>query len=291
LDQTVTVESIGAFRLVFEAADNWGLSQWYDLLHDPSAQRNLVGPAYGVGNDVTVSEPGLFQQVFYGTVPNDPKLYTRAAYYFFPTSERSFELIEDTPSRVVVQTTSHPVVNAIGVLQNITGKVRYTIYPNGKIYIHSEITARNPQTMNAWYNSIIGLQNPGGTGSVPPDTRGWIRASATQSPYNWTEKAEKYIFAYWSRQTPAPYTDWAKASILLVPAATNPVQGKQIIHSWSNFLRWGYGAEKVSMAAGQTIAQDYLIQLGTQGSTILPDIWNSSVAEPIADGYLASPIP
>jgi len=290
LSQTVTIDSVGLFRLVFEASNNGGLTQWYDLLHDPSAQNNLIGPALGVNNDITVAEPGLFQEVFYGTVPDDPKLYTRAANYYFPTSSRVIQIVENTASRIVVQVSSHPVAGSLGVLSNITGAVRYTIYPNGKIYVHSETTAQSAQTINTWFNAIMGLQNPGGTGTVPPDTSGWVRATATQNPYSYSGP-ERYIFAYWSPQTPAPYTNWSKASILLIPAANNPFQGKQIIHSWNNFMRWGYGVEGVSMSAGQTIAQDYLIQLGTQGSNVLPDIKNSSVADPIANSYFTSPLP
>jgi len=45
------------------------------------------------------------------------------------------------------------------------------------------------------------------------------------------------------------------------------------------------------MAAGQSLAQDYLIQLGTQGSSVLPNINSSAVAGPIAQAYFANPTP
>ena len=57
LSRTVTVESPGLFRLVFEAADNWGIAQWYDLVNDPSAKTNLTGPGYGVTRDISTAEP------------------------------------------------------------------------------------------------------------------------------------------------------------------------------------------------------------------------------------------
>jgi hypothetical protein len=292
IDQVITIESSGQFRLVFEAGDNAGLSQWYDLVNDPSAQNNLAGPAYGVNQgDITVAEPGLFQQVFYGTTPNDPKLYTRAAKYYFPSSPRSFQILENTAARIVLEAISHPIAGSTGVLSNITGKVKYTIYPDGRIYIHSEITAQNPQTIDTWFNAIMGLQNPGGTGSIPPDTAGWIRATASQNPYNYTEVEEVYVFAYWSPNTPAPNTDFSKASILLIPRADNPYHGGRTVHSWENFLRWGYAAANIVMTAGQTIAQDYLMQLGTQGSALLPDIRTIPVADGISSSYQSNPIP
>jgi hypothetical protein len=40
--RSVTIESGGQFRLVFEASDNWGLDQWYDLVNDPKAMTNLL---------------------------------------------------------------------------------------------------------------------------------------------------------------------------------------------------------------------------------------------------------
>lgn len=286
---TVTVQAGSEFRLVFEKQDNWGLSQWYDLLHDPAAQTNLIGPAWGVNHgDDTQAQPGLFNQVWYGTVPNDPVLFMRSIHYYFPNTTRTLEILENTAQRVVIRSTSHPVASSIGVLSNVTVRVTYTIHPDGRIYVHSEMTAAGSQTISTWFNSIMGLQNPGHTGSIPPDTRGWVRATEEQNPYQYTVETSRYVFAYWHPSTPAPYTDWAKASILLVPAAGNPHQGKQQIHSWVNFTRWGYGSENISMQPGQTITQDYLIQLGSRGSSVLPDITSAAVAGPIADAYLGN---
>jgi hypothetical protein len=53
LKRKVTVESVGLFRLVFEAADNWGISQWYDLVNDGSAKTNLTGPGFGINLGLT----------------------------------------------------------------------------------------------------------------------------------------------------------------------------------------------------------------------------------------------
>src|SRR5579863_9446200 len=64
---SITVMSSGQFELVFEAADNWGLSQWYDLVNDPSATTNLL-LAYGVNgtSNPCARQNGLVQMVFYG---------------------------------------------------------------------------------------------------------------------------------------------------------------------------------------------------------------------------------
>lgn len=293
LKRKVTVESVGLFRLVFEAADNWGISEWYDLVNDRPAKTNLAGPGYGVNRDISTAEPGLFQEVFYGTTPDDPKLYTRAASYYFPNSPRTFTVLENSPSRVVVQAISSPIANAMGVLSNVTGEVTYYIYPNGKIYVHSVLRVAKAQTAKEWRCAVIGLSDPtSGDPYTAPDSTGWIRASATQNPYDYVGAKESYLFAYWRASTTAsPYANYTKASILLVPKPGNPNQGKQGRHNWAGWKRWYYGNVPLNLAAGKSLAQDYLIQLGTQGSSVLPNINSSTVADPIARSYFANPTP
>ena len=293
LRRTVTVESAGLFRLVFEAADNWGIAQWYDLVHDPSGQTNLTGPGFGVSKEISTAEPGLFQQVFYGTKPDDPKLYTRAASYYFPNSPRAFNIRENSAGRVVVQAISSPVVGATGVLSNVTAEITYSIYPNGKIYVHSILRVANAQTVSEWRCATLGLNDP--TSRDPysnPDSTGWIRSTTTQNPYEYLEAGESYIFAYWrASTTPAPYTNFTTASVLLVPKRGNPSQGRQGRHNWGGWKRWYYATADLKLAAGQSVTQDYLIQLGTQGSSVLPNINTSAVAGPIAHAYVANPTP
>ena len=246
LNRKVTVESTGLFRLVFEAADNWGISQWYDLVNDWPAKTNLTGPGYGVNPDISTAEPGLFQEVFYGTTPDDPKLYTRAASYYFPNSPRTFTVLENSPSRVVVQATSSPITNASGVLSNVTIDVTYYIYPNGKIYVHSVLRVANAQTAKEWRCAMLGLSDPtSGDPYTAPDSTGWIRASATQNPYDYVGAKESYLFAYWRASTTrAPYANYTKASILLIPKPGNPRQGTQGRHNWAGWKRWYYGGSR-----------------------------------------------
>jgi hypothetical protein len=294
LDRVVTIESVGLFRLVFEASDNWGLAQWYDLVNDPTAQTDLLAnPLEVPGSDLAkAAEPGMFQQAFYGTDPDDPKLYSKASYHFFPNSPRAFNILENTASRIVVEAISSPVVNAVGILSNVTVSVTYHIYPNGRIYIRSEIRVANAQTVIEWRCAVLGLGDPTSLESVvPPDSRGWIRSSSGQNPYQYFGKAERYLYAYWSPNTPDPYTHWTKASIMLVPKPGNPFQGTQGAHNWVGFKRWYYGNVSLNMAAGEAITQHYFIQLGTQGSAVLPNINSSAAAFPIAKAYLESPTP
>jgi hypothetical protein len=290
IDQTYTIECTDQFRLVWDAGDNWGLCEWYDLVNDPTAANNLAGPGLpsGVTPDATIAEPGLFQQVFYQTDPDDCKTFTRSAKNYFPSTPRSFEVIENTPTRMQVASTCHPMVTAQGVLTDITVRVEYVITPDGQIKVTARTTATSGTTIGEWRNAVLGLQNPGGTGTTPPDvTGGWVRATSVQNPYSDTGTSPSYLFSYWD-QTTGSNISYSKASVLLVPKSTNPTEGLPFNHSWNDWMRWGYRYPSgITISAGQTVTQRYLIQLGTEDSSILPDIKTSTVADPIAAAYQA----
>ena len=201
--------------------------------------------------DISTAEPGLFQQVFYGTKPDDPKLYTRAASYYFPNSPRTFNILKIPVHAVVVQAISSPVANAVGVLSNVTADVTYYIYPNGKIYVHSVLQVAAAQTASEWRCATLGLSDPtSGDPYSGPDSTGWIRSSTTQNPYSSVSAPESYIFAYWrASTTPAPYTNFTKASVLLVPRPGNPNQGQQGRHNWGGWKRWYYGNVSLNLSA------------------------------------------
>lgn len=352
IERTVSVESTGQFRLVFEAADNWGITQWYDLVNDPTASVSLT---HMYSHYPDSEESALFQQVWYGTTPNDPKLYIMAAKYDWPGSVETLTIIENTLGRVVVETSGHPML-AAGVLSNLTVAVRYNIYPDGKIYIQSNVTAAKVQTVVEWRNSIIGLRDPsylvnGDFGNFVSDNNastltdstkkwipnqwtgyrvdqkgynsweiasnsnnslklgkrisgqspvvdgpsniisrfdkfGWIRATDIQDPYNWHRQRAKYLFEYWDPSTPAPYHNWTNASIMLVPNPSNPHQGWQAHHDWKGFKRFYYHTRDVSLKEGESIIQHYYMQLGTKGSSLLPDLSKRANTDRYANDYL-----
>jgi hypothetical protein len=237
--------------------------------------------------------------VFYGD--NDKKLDMRVAGCSFPSASRSMTILSSDPSLVVIQTSGHPVDAIPNIDTNITGTVTYYILANGQIYIHSAISAVNAEDLSNGgtadlFIATMGLPDPTQTGTIPPDSHGWIRASATQNPYNYVGSQEDYVFAFWGPNTPNPYTNYTKASIMLVPSPNNPTSLGQIIHSWGcgtgcGVVRWGYRMRGPKMSAGQTIAYDFLMQLGTQGSSVLPNINSNAVAGPIANAYRANPTP
>lgn len=296
----VTVIMPGLFELIFDEGDAWGIAAWYDLLNDPGLTVNIVGPAYqSGGQDITQAQPALFNRTYYGI--GDFVGYTRESHYSFPKSPRQLSVLEYNPSRIVIETKSEATV-ITSLYNNLIGTARYYIYPNGQVYVHFVSTVTNAVVLTGGAGGLfsdITLEDPTQTGTNPPDTQGWIRASTTQNPYSAVIGAETYLFAYWGPSTSAPYATYTKASVLLVRSPNNTHDNKQIVHSWGSGVghgvtRWGWdvgNGDTISLGAGGTETEDMLIQLGTQGSTVLPNITSSAVAGPIAAAYIANPTP
>jgi hypothetical protein len=305
--QTLAITSAGLFELVFDNADNWGIDGWYDLVNDPTLTTNLLSPAcpVGTGNACTLpgslnsAEPGLFQRTYYDF--GDVKQYGKPSHAYFPNMSRSLNVLEYNPSRIVVETKSMPAATASTIFNNLTGTTRYYIYPNGQIYVHHVATVTNAATIATTGTPIfsdVTLEDPTQLGTTPPDSIGWIRATASGNPWSGSGPVDPYIFAYWGPGTTGTYQFYTKASIMLVRSPNNLYDNSQIIHSWQSgtgygVVRWGWSTNNaiIALGAGGTETEDMLIQLGTQGSTVLPNITSSTVAGPIATAYINNPTP
>jgi len=308
INQAITIDSAGQFRLVFEAADNWGLSQWYDLVNDPNATTNLTlaWPVTGPSGGVCQKQNGLANMVFYGDNDRISDMFEVASGCPFSSSS-SMTIIQSTPLRIVLQTAGlHPLGNT-STDTNVAVTVTYYIYWNGQIYIHNSVGVGTAQDLSAGgladlFILDMGLNDPAQTGTTPPDSKvGWVRAVATQNPWAGNGTPENSVFAYWDPTTPT-YGNFTKASIMAVASPNNPSANYYpILHSWGcgtgcGTVRWGYRIDHSSsslynLGAGQTISFDWMIQLGTQGSSVLPNITSSAVAGPIANAYRANPTP
>ncbi len=276
--RTVTIEAAGRFRLVFEAAMNWGATQWYDLTHDPDAANNLTRSS--LWPEANSAEGGIFNQVFYGTEPDDPRLFSRPASSYFPKAPRAFEIVSHSRERVVVEGTCHPIADAMGVLDNVTARIRYEIHPDGLIRIASRLETKRPQAIRQWVCGMVGLcdlTNP--EPLVPPDTMGWIRSSATQAPFRWREPPEPFVYAHWNAPQ-SEHRDWTKASIMMAFLGGDLAPNRHFPHSWRGFKRWGYVRDHVILAPGAVVAQNWAIQLGTRGGA-LPNLDNAEACRAV----------
>ncbi len=299
---SVTVISSGQFELVWEAADNWGLSQWYDLVNDPTATTNLT-LAYSVSGPSApcFKENGLQNMTFYGLSDDKLDMFDVSSGCSYPTATPSLSIVTNTSSLVVLQSAAHPLSGTTPPDTNTLGTVTYYVYPNGKIYIHSVLSVVSAYDFSGGdlFIGFMDLNNPAQMGTDPPDSMdGWIRADKDSNPWdNSTVANEPYLFAYWDPTTPT-YGSFTKASVLIVLSPNNTFASEyQVRHSWGcgtgcGVTRWGYRySPGPSMTNGQSITNDYLIQLGTQGSGVLPNITTTTVATPIANAYAANPNP
>lgn len=311
IDETITIISSnstgGQFKLVFEAADNWGLSQWYDLVNDGNSQTNLA-LAYSVNGPANMCnrENGLGNLTFYGKDDNKYNIFEASCVY--SSQFRSMTIVRNTPTLVILESKGYGMSASPTIDTNTLVTVDYYIYPNGQIYIHDNITVSDPWDFTAGgtqnnYFMEFALNNPGATGSVPPDSGvGWARASYSQNPYDYVSGADRYVFAYWDGST-IGYSTFTKASIMAVPSPNNTsgLAVGQISHNWScgtgcGTTRWGYSftsssSSVLNMSAGASVSWDWMIQLGSQGSQYLPDLSSVSVCDPIATAYINNPTP
>ena len=115
---------------------------------------------------------------------------------------------------------------------------------------------------------------------------GWLRGDSVTFPKSWHKGSADFIFACWDKATPAPYQEWTKASIMLVPYPGNPKQGGGGgLHGWRGYKRIYYEYGKFKMKKDEKITQYYMMALGSEKSSILPDIISKPVAKVYADDY------
>lgn len=115
---------------------------------------------------------------------------------------------------------------------------------------------------------------------------GWIRCDSLTQPIGWHKETATYVSAYWDPMTPAPYSKWTKASILLVPDKSNPRKGTGgRLHGWRGCKRVYFETNGFIIKAGETITQRFLIQLGSKESSALKDLSDPATCAKIAAVY------
>lgn len=115
---------------------------------------------------------------------------------------------------------------------------------------------------------------------------GWLRADSVNNPCSWHRDPAEFIFMYWDKSTPPPFTSWTKASIMLVPRPDNPKQGGGAgLHGWKGTKRLYYEFGKFDLAKDEKITQFYMVQLGTENSKYLPNIRTKKVGAEYANDY------
>jgi len=159
-DGTIAVETT-EWKLVFDEHFNGGISQWYDLAHDPGQTDNLATDASGgyYGQGV------LFDYDFYLGVglSGGQEFMTTMGRNADPGS-LELAIIENTPARVRILQRCHPRLNngagppgdPFPELKWVTTTTLWTIYPTGRVAIDFTVDV-NP-------DGLIVDSGPGGNG-------------------------------------------------------------------------------------------------------------------------------
>jgi len=308
INRVVSVTSPGLFKLAFEATENFGLSRWYDLVNDPAMTNDLAqshdtliktnpGMKYNEGGS-------LFTQIFNPLDVQSTNFVDQSILNANPQYAATINIIESNSLRIIIDTLQYPKISNT-YYSDVTLATRYTIYPDGKIFITNTLHSTGSRTINEWRKATLQLADPTATAlSNRPDPTGWIRAASTynlgssgatteQNPagnyYN-QSIVFKYLFMYWNPATPA-FENFTKASVLLAPSASNDptYSGSLGTHGNTGYKRLFYTVNTpFSLTPGMDITQQYMIQLGAANNNVLPDIKNKSVADPFVDDYINS---
>jgi len=153
ISHVVTIECSEQFRLVFEAAKNYGITQWYDLAGDPAGKRDLLHNPTGY---IPMHAQGaIFNQCLN---PDDLIAHVASAGSLHKDVPRSFRILSWTPKAVVVVSEYSPMLGKSN--PDLVFTTRYEIHRSGRIDIQNTLRAKSSQTITMWRNAIITLGDP-----------------------------------------------------------------------------------------------------------------------------------
>lgn len=264
-ERTISVVSPAVYKAVITQRTGGGISQLFDLQNDPEAKQNLA-----------FADRGLLEIGWHGAQYKVPAS-TQPAYdgcADWPSSGHNdlkatgdLQVIEKSPARVRVRVKSEFVWWSKQVHTDFTVNAIYTFYPAGRIV--SQVTVQNsgekPFHWSSEYGphlmiSSVQTSNPSGEpmGFGTPAHPEWKGA----------DKAEELTMAY-------PTSTAVKAGLMLtIPPEQQALFTRHMRHGPAGQLGWdraGYGSNGIVMEKGYQSTWACMIQLGTGGSSLLPE--------------------
>jgi len=276
----ILITSPGVYKAEVWQAASGGISEFYDLAADPEAKRNLARALFEVGWHGAWHIP---------TKGPDGKVEDKkvGGALWWPwrgvPEETTLKILEKTPARVRVH------VDSVFVPYRSTDKgakvdCTYTFYPTGKIAIRMHISKTGPtfrwsgeygphlmlMSEKSEDGKIIGFNH--GTPKYPDyatGTRGMWPAPAS----------EELSFAYST-------TGIKTTFFITIPPEGHKVFSRHMRHTFSGrWDRFGYGSRGVVMPEGYDTTWSCMIQMGTPGSKLAPDLKTPKDALPFAMQY------
>ncbi|HUV40096.1 MAG TPA: hypothetical protein VMY39_10800 [Planctomycetota bacterium] len=189
----------------------------------------------------------------------------------------TLEVVESSPARVRVRIADVPFVWWSKYVHDLKATGTYTFYPTGRIVVAVRVVNTGDRPFH--WSSEFGphLMVPGDD-KRPEGDRGFTWSTPTQDVFK-GGPSEEFILAA---------SDKVKTSLLL----TIPVEGNKVFSRWMRHngrsIGWdraGYGSGGLVMQPGYDETWTCLIQMGTPGAALVPDLKTATDALPFALDY------
>lgn len=235
----VWVTSPGVFTLRFVQSRGGGITEYYDLAHDPGATTNLVARSGSLYDGIFIA---MFKQ-------ESPEAWTAS----FLGSAAVLQVLEVQPDYVEVRVQGDFVPGAGGFSPPVSYEILYTITSSSGIYVHSRLI------FNEDYSNEMQIRLGMALSSTFATATGWVEFSQDQdlTPYYYHGGFDDdYIGARLDAATAeidpvlVMYEDWDICDYVLLIAPPN-AENECLIAWVSN--------RHHSFAAGETIEHRFLL--------------------------------
>src|SRR5215467_17804 len=288
----ITIVSRGIYKAVVYQDAGGGIMEFYDLVQDPEAKRNLAG-----------WDRGLFEVGWHGATfqsPPDKKdccvkhmlEKNREGPCYDGTrdwpsighkhlkAEGDLEIIEQNSVRVRVRARSWFVWWSKYFDRDLPVEAIYTFYPAGQIVIQVQVkrTGKSPMHWSREYGPHLFVAAPKNKPEANPVfTFSTPRVAAIKDGF--VQPAEELILAT---------SDKVKTTFLLtIPAEAGKLFDCHMRHDGRSvgWDRSGYGSKSIVMEPGYDSSWACLLHMGTTGSRLMPELRTPKDALPYAMQY------
>ena len=295
----IIITSQGVYRAEVWHAAGGGIMRFYNLATDPEAKVNLASTRAGRG----LFEIGWHGAAFKGPDKKDccakhilskqPKKEGEKCYdgcgdwpsmghealarkHKDPTIMGKLDIIEKSPARVRVRAKA-PFVWWGKYVHKLEATGTYTFYPTGRIVI--QVHVQNPGKRPFHWSGEYGphLMVPGDN-KRPEHDRGFKWSTPKMDTLKGGPSEELVLAASEKVKT---------AFLLAVPTEANKVFNRWMHHNGRGigWDRCGYGSNNLVMEPGYDSTWTCMIQMGTPGNKLAPEVKDAKAAMPLALQY------
>lgn len=293
-DQKIAVTSPGVYRAVVYEASGGGINEFYNLASDPEAKLSLPWKDRGLfevgwhGN--SFKNPGADKKTCcnnhaLGAKPEDGCYDGCADWPSMAHKELKatgeLAVIEQSPARVRIRAKA-PYVWWAKFVHKLTAEVVYTFYPTGRIVMQMHVTNSGDKPFH-WSGEYGPHISVSASDKTPENDRGFVWS---------TPKQEKFVSGSPSEELVLASSDKAKTRLMLSIPPEEQMLFTRFMQHDGHTVGWdraGYGSGSLVMEAGYDNTWACMIQMGTTGSTLVPELKTARDALPYALQYRVAP--